>query len=180
MPLTKIQEIKQRKELDNIKNTHPNLKVINHLEFARLFKPEIFVYPNQNRLFRQVTDKIIQSLDDFFYAFKKLPQSYKEEIILNPEFSSMINMVFSAGQITRQTKRERDKTKEDENNSITTDIYQKFFNIGLEGLIKTLPYEFGPYLKSEMKPLLLLMLAISKTTTTKKPISLEFPKWVYD
>jgi len=180
LALSKIQILKQNKELDEIKNTYPNLNLITYLEFGRLYNPEIFNYQHQNRLFRQVTDKTLQSLDDFFYAFKKLPQSYKEEIILSSQFSSMIKMVFSADQFTQKTIQKKDDTTEEEHNPITIDIYQKFFNIGVEGLIKTLAPEFSSYLKSEMKPLLLLMLAISKTTTTKKPISLEFPKWVYD
>jgi hypothetical protein len=161
------------KELDSIKKTYPKMKLIEHIEYGRLSNPEKFPYKHQNRLYREVTNKILQSLLDFHYAFKNLPSSYKEEILLSSEFSSFMYNIFSVGQL------EKPKKEESKDNLITTELYQKFFNIGLDGLIRTLPQDYSSYLKIEMKPLLLLMLAISKTTKSKYPINLEFPTFVF-
>ncbi len=186
MPLTKIQRLSLEKELDNIKNTYPKMKLIKPEEFGRLWKPDTFPYPNKNRLYREVSDKIIQSLLDFHYAFFKLPDSYKSEILLSPEFSTVMTNVFSAGQIEKlRIEEEYPKLPNEEpDNTFSTDLYQKFFNIGLEGLIKTMPQDFRPYLIEQIKPLMMLMLSISrfsKTAKSKERVpQLEFPAWLFD
>jgi hypothetical protein len=171
------------------------MKLIERIEYYRLSDPKNFPYEHQNRLCRTVTDKILQSLLDFHYAFRFLPESYKKEIIQSPEFSSFMSNIFSVGQVeiekldkeTEYPPSQNEKTVDEKvvnekttNNTITTNLYQKFFNIGLDGLIKTLPQDFIPHLQNEIKPLLMLMIAISKNTKSKYPVQLEFPTWVYD
>ena len=183
MPYTKIQKLHMHKETEAQKKTNPNMKLIERIEYYRLSDPKNFPYKHQHRLCREVADKILQSLTDFHYAFRYLPESYKKEIIQSPEFSTFMHNIFFVGQVEMKGLNEaenppssNEKTK---NNTITTNLYQKFFNLGIDGLIRTLPQDFSAYLKTEMKPLLLLMLAISKTTKSKYSVNLEFPVWVY-
>ena len=43
------------------------------------------------------------------------------------------------------------------------------FNIGLEGLIKSMPQEFQNYISSQLKPMFELMQSISRFTGTQVP-----------
>src|SRR3989442_9863102 len=135
------------KESDAQKKTNPNMKLIERIEYYRLSDPKNFPYRHQNRLCRQVTDKILQSLRDFHYAFRYLPESYKKEIIQSPEFSSFMSNIFSVGEVEikkldKEAEYPPSPNEKTTKNTITTSLYQKFFNIGLDGLIKTLPQDF--------------------------------------
>jgi len=168
----------QEGKLNDLKKTYPNLKIITYMDFGRLWYPELFPYEHKSRLHRETTRNILQFLNDFHYAFEKLPNSYKKSIIADRNFSRFLNKIFAFSQYGYKGK----LSEEDKN--ITFKMYQKFFNIGIRGLFETLPREFQPYLKNEIKPLLLLMLSIERfSKSTKSKIitpDLEFPSFLFD
>ena len=161
--MRKILNGKQEKKLDEIKKTYPNLKLIDHNEFVRLHHPEIFPITNESRFYREVSNKILQSFDDFHYAFLKLPSSYKIKILTSRDFSDFINMITSQDYVLKKS--------EDNEKAFTFLLYQNFFNIGIKGLIETMPREFQTYLNDQMRPILSLMHSIAEYSLKMNPKS---------
>ena len=161
--MRKILNGKQEKKLDEIKKTYPNLKLIDHNEFVRLHHPEIFPITNESRFYREVSNKILQSFDDFHYAFLKLPSSYKIKILTSRDFSDFINLITSQDYVLKKS--------EDYEKAFTFLLYQNFFNIGIKGLIETMPREFQTYLNDQMRPILSLMHSIAEYSLKVNPKS---------
>lgn len=171
MPLTKIQKLNLERQIIEIKNTYPKMKLISPIEFGRLWHPKDFPYGNQARLHKDVKDKILQNFYDFHYAFEKLPNSYKDEIILSGEFKSVTQKIFDYSKWA-----ERNKSDEKPIQSLSYALYLDFFTIGIDGLINSMPQEFQRYLTNEMKPILALMQSISKYAKTIDPkLNIPYP-----
>ena len=157
--MKKGQDAKQEGILDEIKETHPNLTLIKPIEFARLFYPKDFHFENKPRLYREVTEKVIQSFNDYHYATRELPTSYKVKIITSRGFNDCLQSIFRdmAYVDKKQESEEPDK-------QLSFMMYYNFFNIGIEGLIKSMPEEFRYTLQDQIRPVLLLMQAITRFT----------------
>ena len=140
-------------KLEEIKKTYPNLRIIDHNEFARFHHPEIFPITNESRFYKEVSNKILQFFSDYHYAFLKLPSSYKIKILISSEFSRFIQTISSQDYLL-------EKSQENEKN-FDFILYQNFFSIGINGLIKTMPHEFQAFLHDQMKPILSLMQSIA-------------------
>lgn len=149
--------------MEEIKKTYPKLKLIDHDEFARLHYPDIFPTSNKPRLYREVSDKILQFFYDFHYAFLKLPNSYKFKILTNRNFHEFINTMISHDYVLN-------KSKEEERN-FTFLVYNNFFHFGITGLVETMPAEFRQYLNGELRPILSLMGSIASYSIALNPKS---------
>ncbi len=72
-----------------------------------------------------------------------------------------------------KAKSRKDKTKKkkeyDVNQALSYQNYQNMFNIGLEGLIKSMPQEFQSYISEQLKPMFKLMQSISRFTGSQVP-----------
>ena len=165
MALNKIQKIHMKEELESIKTTYRKMKLIKPEEFARLWKPDIFPYSNKNRLYREVTDKILQNFYDFHYAFEKLPDSYKDDILSSGQFGGFMGKI-----TTHMEYKNWKKGKHSPIKVISYNLYLKFFTIGIQGLISTMPNEFRSYLENELNPILSLMNSIVKV------LKIDIPK----
>ena len=161
--MKKRQTAKQEKKLEEIKKTYPDLKLIDHNEFVKLHHPDIFPISNESRFYREVSNKILQSFSDFHYAFLKLPSSYKIKILTSRDFSDFINMITSQDYVLKKS--------EDYEKAFTFLLYQNFFNIGIKGLIETMPREFQTYLNDQMRPILSLMHSIAEYSLKMNPKS---------
>jgi len=161
--LKKRLNAKQEKELDRIKKTYSKLKLIDHNEFARLWYPEVFPVANSARFYRDVSNKILQSFSDFHYAFQQLPESYKTKILTDREFYDFFREIFQVAEyVDKKQKVEPDKL-------LSFVLYYNFFNIGLEGLIKSMPEEFRFTLQNQIIPTIGLMQSITDFAVKANP-----------
>jgi len=151
------QTAKQEKILDDIKNTYPNLTLIKPIEFARLFHSEDFPFENKPRLYSEVTKKVIQLFDDYHYATRELPMSYKVKIVTSRAFDDCIKSI-----IKNMSYVDKKQKSEEPDKQLSFLMYYNFFNMGIEGLIKSMPEEFRYTLQEQIRPTLLLMQSITK------------------
>ena len=153
------QTARQKGILEDIEKTYPNLTLIKPIEFARLFHPKDFPFENKPRLYREVTEKVIQSFNDYHYATRELPTSYKVKIITSRSFNDCLKSIFRdmAYVDKKQKSEEPDKR-------LSFIMYYNFFNFGIEGLIKSMPEEFRYTLQDQIRPVLLLMQSITRFT----------------
>jgi len=157
--MKKGQTAKQEKILNDMKKTHPNLTLIKPIEYGRLFYPDDFPFENKPRLYREVTDKVIQFFDDYHYATRELPTSYKVKIITSRGFDDCLQSIIrDMAYVDKKHKSERP------DELLSFQMYYNFFNIGIEGLIKSMPEEFRYTLQDQIRPALLLMQAITRFT----------------
>ncbi len=157
--MKKGQDAKQEGILDEIKETHPNLTLIKPIEFARLFYPKDFPFENKPRLYREVTEKVIQSFNDYHYATRELPTSYKVKIITSRGFNDCLKSIFRDMPYVDKKQKSEEPDKR-----LSFMMYYYFFNIGIEGLIKSMPEEFRYTLQDQIRPVLLLMQSITRFT----------------
>jgi len=150
---------KQEGRIENIKQTYPNLKLIDHNEFANLWYSKEFEISNPNRFYRNIQSKIEQSLIDFHYAFSPLPDSYKAKILSSRSFDEFMAPIKYASSIADQKQ-----LLDDPNKVFSFMMYYNFFNIGLEGLMKLMPEEFKWHIREQLRDALLLMQSIAKFT----------------
>ena len=158
---------KQEKDLNELKKTYSNYKLLELIDFARLRSPEVFPYEHKSRLYKQVTNVILQYMNDFVLTFDKLPKSYREKILLDTQFTSFIDQFTIWG-------KDMKKKQSDSEEQYTFLLYSKFFNIGVQGLINSMPIQFQPYLKNEIKPFLMLMQSIANFSLMMNP-KLKYP-----
>ena len=93
--MRKRQNAKQEKELDNLKKTYSKYKLTSHLDLARLEISETFPYKNKPRVYKDVTDSILQLFEDIQIVFHHLPLSYKTKIIADSNFNRLLeNYIF--------------------------------------------------------------------------------------
>lgn len=185
MARSKIANINQQRKLEEIRKNYPWLKIISHEQFVQLFHRDIFPVSNYPRLYKQVQNNFEDFLNSFHYAFNKLPLSYQDKIILGRNFNSFLNGLLEHLESVAKTKKNNKNLDLDEKSGqdFSYQVYQKLFNIGLKGLIRTMPSEFEPYLKSQIKPLLLLMLSIARFSKSVDPNmmpNLDFPTFLFD
>jgi len=103
----------------------------------------------------------MDELNDMEIVFQKLPRKYQKDILTSDQFMRTMNVFLEKSKKKKSAKSTNSKDKElvDFSNSV---LYQNFFNIGFEGLIKTMPKEFQEHLISQVKPIVQLMYAITK------------------
>jgi len=161
---------KQEKIFNDIKKTYPNLTLIKPIEFARLFYPNDFPFENKPRLYREVTEKVIQFFDDYHYATRQLPTSYKVKILTSRGYDDCIQSI-----IRDMTYVNKKQKSEEPDKRISFMMYHNIFNIGIEGLIKSMPEVFRNTLQDQIRPVLLLMQSITQFTlqsSSKKKVPL--------
>jgi len=156
------QTAKQEGRIEKIKQTYPNLKLIDHNEFANLWHSKEFEISNPNRFYRNIQYKIEQSLIDFHYAFYNLPDSYKVKILSGRNFQDFMGTIKQSTDIT--DKKQKD---DDPNELLSFMMYYNFFNIGMKGLIKAMPEDFQTLLNEQMRPVLSLMQSIARFSNKK-------------
>ncbi len=152
--LKKRQTGKQEGELDTLKKDFPTYKISNHLDLGRFLQPKNFPYANQFRLKRDIKKGVIEELNDIEIIFPNLSNKHQQEILTSDQFMKTMKMLLDSA--------DKIKSKQDTDNFLNSVMYQNFFNLGFEGLIKTMPKEFHEHLISQVKPVIQLILAITK------------------
>jgi len=85
----------------------------------------------------------------------------------------------SADKIKPKNTKSNSKIQNDVDDFSSSVMYQNFFNIGFEGLIKIMPKEFQEHLITQVKPIVQLMYAITKNynkLSKNKIPEPQFPK----
>ncbi len=157
--LTSLQE----KELDVIKKTFTGYEFTDYVTLARLRQPKIFPYAKKNRLYKDVSEKIIRSWRDIGDFFHYLPESYRKQIVASRGFESLFTtQIFSTLQNEVNKKRRQRKHKQaDVDEETLFKLYQTFLRIGYRGLVSLMPSGFGYYLSDQMEPMMGLMRSIT-------------------
>lgn len=167
--MRKRQTARIERELNRLKKDFPVYTLTNHLDLGRFLKPEIFEYSNQIRLKRMFKDRMIEQFKDLEIVFQNLSNKHKKEILTSEQFLKMIDVLLdnaSQVRLKRIVEKNKDKVRFEMQDNIddlsSAVMYQNFFNIGFEGLIESMPYEFREYLITQVKPITQLMYAITK------------------
>ena len=169
--MRKGQTAKQEKELDTLEKDFPKYKVSSYLDLARFLQPKNFPYANQFRLKRDIKNGIIEELNDVEIIFPNLLDKHQQEILTSDQFMRTMNILLDSA--------DKIKPKNDVDNFSSSVMYQNFFNVGFEGLIRTMPKEFQEHLISQVKPIIQLMYAITKNynkLSKNKIPEPQFPK----
>jgi len=178
--LRKRQTAKQEKEFNALKKDYSTFRLSNHESLGRFLYPKIFPYANQERLKRDFKKGVIEEFNDVEIIFPRLSHKHQQEILTSPQFMRTMNILLDrADKIKPKNTKSNSKTQNDVDDFSSSVMYQNFFNIGFDGLIKTMPNEFHEHLRSQVKPIIQLMYAITKNynklAKTKIPEP-QFPK----
>ena len=179
----KRQEQEQIPEIKWLMKTHPEFRTTKRINLLRLREPKKFHYEHQPRLQKEVTEDLIEvfhELNSYFYFLSvknrmKILQSKSFNRFVTSEWLSTLHAydVQNAELKKTKAKSRKDKTKQkkeyDVNQALSYQNYQNMFNIGLEGLIKSMPQEFQSYITNQLKPMFKLMQSISRFTGSQVP-----------
>jgi hypothetical protein len=147
---------RMEKGLEKIKNDYPEFKISNHTQLARLLHPDEFPVVKKDRVYADMVKGIIGELNDIEVVLPRLPKKSQKKILASDQYNRTLRVFLDNTEKLQKIKGDNfDKMS----NSI---IYQDLFNLGLEGLIKTMPPEFREILISQIRPTLQLMLSITK------------------
>jgi hypothetical protein len=166
-----------------LSNTHPEFRTTKRMSLLRLREPKNFPYKNMPRLYDEVTDDLIEVFHELNSYFYYLPVKNRMKIFQSVDFNRFVTSewlqtlhaydVQNAELKKTKSKSRKDKTKKkkeyDVNQALSYQNYQNMFNIGLEGLINSMPQEFQSYISEQLKPMFKLMQSISRFTGSQVP-----------
>ncbi len=148
--------------LDELEKTHPDFKLCNREDLARLRKPEIWTISNKARFYNEISEKILQAWDDISNVFYLLPESYQMKLIISKEFESLFtNNILSYLTQEMKKKERKNKLKESDEIILLYELYSKFFRIGYHGLNDLMPPEFFYIFNKQTQETFSLMRAIT-------------------
>lgn len=168
--MRKILTGKQIKIINQLEKTFPTYTLTTYPNLARLRHSKEFPYGNKARLFNDVSNDIEQLFRDVSAVYHYMPLSYRTRIIASSAFYRLFtDQIFPSLKEKERKKKPTEKAEMYE----SFIMYQNFFTIGIEGLIRTMPTEFQNYLTKEIKPIMQLMESITsfyRKATGKKDI----------
>ena len=172
----------QEKEFGALKSKFPNHQFLDEIMLARILDPRTFPYSKPDRLYNEVSQKVIQSWKDIGDIFFHLPDHYRKEIISSEAFDRLFSTnILTTLQFETEKKRKHRKQKEA---SATEDVlfrlYLKFFRIGYFGLANMMPYEFRNYFTAQISPLYGLMRSISEYMERINPKKTNLRKYGFE
>ena len=194
--MRKKQTAREEKELDEFKKSFPRYKLSSMINLARFVNADKFkiegkstsVIAQKDRLDRIMKNGIIEHLNDIELVMSRLSKKHKREILTHDQFNRTLEQFFSiARQIqtkpiikTKKGKKEivgyeLQIATEDKLSSVV--MFQNFFNIGLMGLIDSMPPEFKDYLISQSKQIVQLMYAMTKQYNSLSRNKIPMPKF---
>jgi len=173
----------QNVEIKWLINTHPEFRTTKRMNLLRLRDPKKYPYKNMPRLYDDVTDDVVEVFHELNSYFYYLPVKNRMKIFQSESFNRFVTSewlstlqsydIQNAELKKSKSKSRKTKTKQkkeyDVNQALSYQSYQNMFNIGLEGLIKSMPQEFQNYISSQLKPMFKLMQSISRFTGTQVP-----------
>ena len=179
---------KQEKELREFRKSFPRYKLSKLLDLARFIRPEIFPYSKQNRLNRDMKNGILEHLKDIEIIMSRLTKKQKRDILTHEQFNRTLGQFFEIARqiqtkpIIKTTKGKKEIVGYQVNTSSIENLqsvvmFENFFNIGLMGLIDSMPYEFRDYLISQAKPMVQLMYAMTKQYNSLSRKKIPMPKF---
>jgi len=181
--MSEIPNQAQNESIKWLSNTHPEFRTTKRMSLLRLREPKNFPYKNMPRLYDEVTDDLIEVFHELNSYFYHLPVKNRMKIFQSIDFNRFVTSewlqtlqaydVQNAELKKTKAKSRKDKTKKkkeyDVNQALSYQNYQNMFNIGLEGLIKSMPQEFQSYISEQLKPMFKLMQSISRFTGSTVP-----------
>ena len=181
--MSEIPNQAQNESIKWLSNTHPEFRTTKRMSLLRLREQKNVPYKNMPRLYDEVTDDLIEVFHELNSYFYYLPVKNRMKIFQSIDFNRFVtsewlqtleaNDVQNAELKKTKAKSRKDKTKKkkeyDVNQALSYQNYQNMFNIGLEGLIKSMPQEFQSYISEQLKPMFKLMQSISRFTGSQVP-----------
>ena len=181
--MSEIPNQAQNESIKWLSNTHPEFRTTKRMSLLRLREPKNFPYKNMPRLYDEVTDDLIEVFHELNSYFYFLPVKNRMKIFQSIDFNRFVTSewlqtlhaydVQNSELKKTKAKSRKDKTKKkkeyDVNQALSYQNYQNMFNIGLEGLIKSMPQEFQSYISEQLKPMFKLMQSISRFTGSTVP-----------
>ena len=186
--MRKRQTSREEKELDDFKKSFPKYKLSSLIKLARLVRPDNFVITGKDVLYRDMKKGVIESLNDIEVVVSRLPKKQQKEILTHDQFYRTLEQFFKTARdiqtkpIVKTTKGRKEIVgfelqKATEENLSSAVMFQNFFNIGISGIVNTMPIEFRNFLISQLKPIVELMYAMTKQYNSLSRNKIPMPKF---
>ena len=183
--MIQIHTKKQNEVLEELQKTLGDFELCSPENLARLRAPKIFPISNKNRFYNERAYEILKTWHDINAVFHYFPRTYQKKMIASREFENLfLTQILSPLErelrdLEQKGKKKKTLTEEEEKNVLLLlKLYSKFFNIGLSGIEKLVPYEFQQILHDQIEPIKNLMRGIdsyTKRISSEKIISSKFP-----
>ena len=171
--MAKKQTQAQTPELAFMMATHPTFRTTKRLNLMRLRDPKNFPYELKSRLFKDVTNDVIEVFNELNSYIYLLPVHKRMEIFQSVGFTRFVDSEWLSTlqandvQIAEQKKK---KSKEyDPNKDLSYENYYNMFSVGITGLIKAMPEDFQKYISEQLKPTMKLMQSIARFSGKQVP-----------
>lgn len=151
---TTLREDKVQKQIES---TFPTYRFGTYLDLTRLLRPQQMRYKNRRRLEIAFTEDINQELDDIKLIMENLSSKHQSDIFTSDQFNYFI----------KNWLKHVKTTKEQDQHAL---LYSSMLKIALTGMRDNMPSEFKESIDHHYKPLMKLLEAISKTSTSENTI----------
>jgi len=174
-----IRDSKVDAVLEDIKKTYPNYSLCSPENLARITKQDGFEITNESRFWNERCKEILIAIHDINVIFHRYPDSYKTKIIASHEFETLFHsQIFSF--LEPRIKDKKNASPED--TAMMIKLCSKFIQIGLSGMLRSMPSDFTYILEPQIQEVFTLMSAINQYTRRIAPRyakSTEFPFNLY-
>ena len=144
LTLRKSLTAKQEKGFNEFSKDFGKFKILKTLDLARIFRPDIFPYSKQNRLFRDAKKGIIDHLNEIEVLYSRLNQKQQKEILNHVQFYRTLNLFMQTAENLQakpivESKKGKKKIigyelqKSNAENMSSVILFENFFNIGING-----------------------------------------------
>ena len=164
--------------LIELKKTYPNYSLCSYENLGRVTRK--FKITNSSRFWNERCEEVLKPIHDINQTFHYFPEIYQEKLI----FSKELKVLFETNIFPHLGKKIKDmKDPEPKDTAIMIKLCSRFMNIGLTGMLQTMPSDFTHILATKVQELFTLMNAINQYAERIAPSfarSTEFPFDMYE
>jgi hypothetical protein len=159
-----IRNSKYDSVLDEVEKTYPNYSLCSYENLGRITgKLEI---TNPSRFWNERCREMLQAINDINVIFHRYPDSYKSKMLVSPQFQGFFHSQLFP---YLSPKIQDQKNASSEDTAMMIKICSNFLQIGLSGILKSMPSDFTHILEPKIQEIFSLMEAINQYTNRIAP-----------
>jgi len=161
-----------------LEKTYPDYSLCSYENLGRVTRK--FEITNPSRFWNERCEEVLKPIHDINQTFHYFPELYQEKLILSHE----VQVLFETNIFPHLESKLKDKKNPDpKDTAIMIKLCSRFMNIGLTGMLQTMPSDFTNILAPKIQELCTLMSAINQYAERIAPSfakSTEFPFDMYE
>ena len=161
-----------------LEKTYPDYSLCSYENLGRVTRK--FKITNSSRFWNERCEEVLKPIHDINQTFHYFPESYQEKMILSRE----IQVLFETNIFSNLKKKIKDKKNpKPKDTAMMIKLCSRFMDIGLTGMLQTMPSDFIHILTPKVQELFTLMSAINQYAERIAPSfakSTEFPFDMYE